>query len=303
MNAAEHIEPVEGYLETAGGKLHYLDWGGSGRQAHFLHGNGFCAGTYSPLIRLLQDDFHFIASDVRGHGGSDQLNIKRVRHWRIFADDLRMLVKRTMSPPVIGMGHSLGAVTTYIAAAEYPQLFTCIILFDPPILPRRILWTIGAMRLVGLAGNIPLARGARKRRKVFQGKKEALKRFTSGRGIFKTWSKEFVESYLECGLLEKDSETAILKCDPELEAQIFESTPLDVWRYAPKISCPVLAIRGEYSDAFSADSAKRLNCIADYELKTIAGCGHFVPMEKPEECARIIKEFVARKCKPFNRPK
>jgi pimeloyl-ACP methyl ester carboxylesterase len=153
------------------------------------------------------------------------------------------------------------------------------------------------MRLVGLAGNIPLARGARNRRKIFQGKKEALKRFASGRGIFKTWSKEFVESYLECGLLEKDAETAILKCDPELEAQIFESTPLDVWRYAQKISCPVLAIRGEHSDVFTADSAERLNCIADYELKTIPDSGHFVPMEKPEECARIIKEFVAHKCR------
>jgi pimeloyl-ACP methyl ester carboxylesterase len=297
MNADAQIEPVEGYLDTTGGKLHYLDWGGPGKQAHFLHGNGFCAGTYTPFIRYLLDDLHFLASDVRGHGGSDQLNIRRVRHWSIFAEDLKTLVEQTMSPPVIGMGHSLGAVTTYIAAAKYPQLFSCIILFDPSILPRRRLWTIAVMRLVGLAGNIPLARGARNRRKIFQGKKEALKRFASGRGIFKTWSKEFVESYLECGLLEKDAETAILKCDPELEAQIFESTPLDVWRYAQKISCPVLAIRGEHSDVFTADSAERLNCIADYELKTIPDSGHFVPMEKPEECARIIKEFVAHKCR------
>ncbi len=137
-----------------------------------------------------------------------------------------------MSPPVIGMGHSLGAVTTYIAAAMYPQLFSAIILIDPSILPRR-------------------------RRKTFQGKSEALKRFASGRGIFKSWSKEFVEAYLECGLLEKDSETAVLKCDPELEAQIFESVPHDVWRYANRISCPILAIRGVHSDVFSADSAKK----------------------------------------------
>ena len=95
MNAAEQIEPVEGYLETAGGKLHYLDWGGSGRPAHFLHANGFCAGTYSPLIRHLRDDLHFVASDVRGHGGSDELNVKRVRHWSIFAEDLKILVENS----------------------------------------------------------------------------------------------------------------------------------------------------------------------------------------------------------------
>ena len=297
MNDAEQIEPDEGYLDTSEGKLHYLDWKGSGKQAHFLHGNGFCAGTYSPFIRYLVDELHIIASDVRGHGGSDQPNIRRIRHWSIFADDLKTLVEQTMSPPIIGMGHSLGAVTTYIAAAKYPRLFSCIILLDPSILSRRKLWLIAAMKLVGLAGNMPLARSARQRRKTFQSKKEALKRFASGRGIFKTWSTEFVASYLECGLLEKDAATAILKCDPELEAQIFESIPLDVWKYAGKIVCPVLAIRGEHSDVLTADSAERLKqVVADYELITIPDSGHFVPMENPQECSRVIKEFINRKC-------
>jgi pimeloyl-ACP methyl ester carboxylesterase len=97
-------------------------------------------------------------------------------------------------------------------------------------------------------------------------------------------------------LLEKDSETAVLRCDPELEAQIFESIPLDVWQYARKISCPVLAVRGQHSDAFTADSAERLRgVIADYELTTIADAGHFVPMGKPHECARVIADYIQRK--------
>ncbi len=283
-------------METAAGKLHYLDWGGGGTPAHFLHGNGFCAGTYSPFIRYIARELHIIASDVRGHGGSDPLKIDRVRDWGIFADDLKNLVDRTLSPPVIGMGHSLGATATYIAAAKYPRLFSCIILFDPTILPRWKLWLMTLLRSAGLGGNIPLAKGARHRKKVFQGKKEALKRFTSGRGIFKTWSPEFVESYLECGLLEKDAQTAVLKCDPELEAQIYESVPPEVWRYARHISCPVLAIRGAQSDVFTAGSAQRLHGIADYELKTIADAGHFVPMEQPEACARTAVEFIRRKC-------
>ena len=53
------------------------------------------------------------------------------------------------------------------------------------------------MKFMGLARIIPLARKARRRKKTFQGKLEALKRFTSGRGIFKTWSKEFVEAFFE----------------------------------------------------------------------------------------------------------
>jgi pimeloyl-ACP methyl ester carboxylesterase len=264
--------------------------------AHFLHGNGFCAGTYTPFIRYLIDDLHILASDVRGHGGSDQPGVDRIRHWDIFAEDLKNLVEQKMSAPVIGIGHSLGAVTTYIAAAQYPHLFSAIVLIDPVILPHRQLWLLAVLRLLGLRGILPLAKMARRRRREFKGKQEALKLFAAGRGIFKNWSKEFVQAYLECGLLEKDEKTAVLNCDPELEAQIFESIPLNVWRYAKKIRCPVLAIRGELSDIFAADAAERLKGrIADYELQTVPRTGHFPSMEKPQESAHLILDFLHRK--------
>ena len=291
-------EPAEQFLELPEGRIHFLDWGGDGLPAHFLHGNGFCAGTYTPFIRYLVDDLHILASDVRGHGGSDQLKVERVRHWDIFAEDLKILIEQKMSPPVIGIGHSLGAVTTYIAAAKYPHLFCGIVLIDPVILPRRLLWLLAALKFLGLRGVLPLARMARRRRRIFKSKQEALRLFAAGRGIFKNWSKEFVQAYLECGLLEKDEKTAVLKCDPELEAQIFESIPLNVWRYAKKIKCPVLAIRGELSDTFFADAAQRLGgIIADYELQTIQHSGHFPTMEKPQESARLILDFIGRKIK------
>jgi pimeloyl-ACP methyl ester carboxylesterase len=296
------MEPTENYLNTPDGKIHYLDWGGCGPQAHLLHANGFCAGTYSPFVKYLLDDLQVIASDVRGHGGSELPDTKPIRHWNVFADDLKILIEQIMSPPIVAMGHSLGAVTTYIAAATYPELFSCIILLDPPIFPQRLLQLVAAMKWLGLGGKIPLARTARRRKKIFESKREALQRFASGRGIFKSWSQEFVEAYLECGLLEKDAETAVLKCDPELEAQIFESIPLDVWNYAKKISCPVLAIRGEHSDTFKADAAERLkHKILDYELAVIAEAGHFVPMGKPAECARLILDFVQRKLAGLNK--
>ena len=294
MNAPDYNEPIENFIDVPDGKIHYLDWGGTGALTHLLHANGFCAGTYSPFVKHLTGDLHVMASDIRGHGGSQLPSSQRIRHWNIFAEDLKTIIKKTMTPPIIGMGHSLGAVTTYMAAAKYPRLFSCLILIDPTILPRRILWSMAVVRMFGLAGIIPLAKTARRRRKTFQGKKEALKRFASGRGIFKYWSKDFVEAYLECGLLEKNPETAILNCDPEHEAQIFESVPLDVWAYAPKIFCPVLAIRGEHSDAFTVDAAQRLGrLIPDFELVTIPGAGHFVPMGKTVECANVIKEFIA----------
>ena len=168
-----------------------------------------------------------------------------------------LLIRGTQTPPVIGMGHSLGAVATAIAAASYPELFKALILIDPVFLPPRILWKAAGMRLLGLAGAWPRAARARKRRRVFNGKADAFRYFVA-RGIFKSWSPEFVQAYLECGLLEKDEQTAVLRCDPELEAQIFESVPLDVWSQCRKIRCPVLAVRGEQSDVFLKEAAVRL---------------------------------------------
>jgi len=285
-------EPEEGFFNTERGKIHYLDWGGTGSETHLLHANGFCAGTYSPFVRFLLKDFTVFASDIRGHGGSDRPDIKRIRHWRVFAEDLKQIIEGTATPPVIGIGHSLGAVTTYIAAATYPHLFSGIVLIDPVILSKPFLWLIRGVRMLGLGGMVPLARGARRRKRSFKSRIEAFRRFASGRGLFKTWSEEFIDAYLECGLLEKDASSTVLRCDPEMEAQIFESVPLDVWTYAPRVRCPVLAIRGQHSDIFKAGVARGLaKRIGDYRLQIINHAGHFVPMEQPEACARAIVEF------------
>lgn len=288
--------PNEGFVNIPGGRIHYLDWGGDGPETHLLHANGFCAGTYNPFVKHLANDIKITATDIRGHGDSIGQTLGRIDHWKIFAEDLKNFIDKKMNAPVIGIGHSLGAVTTYIAAATYPDLFSGIILIDPVILPKRILFLMSLLRATGLIGKFHLAKGARRRKKIFSGKSEALQRFTSGRGIFKSWSPEFVDAYLECGLLEEDENTAILKCDPELEAQIFESAPADAWKYAQMITCPVLAIRGEKSDTFYPDAAESLKkYIKDYTLVTVPDTGHFIPMEKPEECAMVIKDFIRKK--------
>lgn len=295
--AMSQTEPREGFLQhPEKGPLHYLNWGGNGPTAHLLHANGFCAGTYDPLIRRLTQHLSVIGSDVRGHGDSLAPRIDKIHHWKIFAEDLRYLVQELTTPPIIGIGHSLGAVTTFIAAAQHPALFSCIILLDPVILPKPHLFTMGLLRLTGLIHQFPLAKGARRRKRIFAGKQEAFDRFTAGRGIFKTWSPDFIDAYLECGLLEEDERTAVLKCDPELEAQIFESVPRDIWRYADKIECPVLAIRGQHSDTFLQEAAESLATrIPDYELQVVEKAGHFVPMEQPDRVADLICDFLARK--------
>jgi len=218
-------------------------------------------GHLHPFIKLLAGDLRVIASDARGHGGSNFDGIKPLRSWRVFAEDLKAVVERTSRPPIIGMGTRWGRGHLH-GRGSLPRLFNMVVLVDPVFLMPRRLAMIGLMRALGLQRHLPLARIARRRRRTFRSKADALRRLLSGRGIFKAWSPEFVEAYLECGLLEKDSETAVLTCDPELEARIFESIPLNVWGYVKRLRCPVLAIRGRQSDVFLPGAADRLKRMA-----------------------------------------
>jgi pimeloyl-ACP methyl ester carboxylesterase len=286
--------PRDKYIQLKNGAFHYMEWETGGLPAHFLHANGMCAGTYTPFIKLLSRDLHVIASDIRGHGDSARIHPSELDHWRSFSEDLRDITEALADPPIIGIGHSLGAVLTYMAAALYPHLFSCIILIDPVMLPGRWLWLMRILQMLGLENRLPLAQAARRRKKQFDSKQAAFERFSSGRGIFKAWPNEFISAYLECALAEK-GDSAVLKCDPELEARLFESVPQDEWSYARKIQCPTLAIRGEHSDTFFPDAARKLGrLIRNYQLETIANAGHFVPMEQPETCAALILEYASQ---------
>ncbi len=281
------------YFPTPGGDLHYLEWPAAGPQAHFLHGNGLCAGTYRPFLSILADRLHLFAGDVRGHGDSAPVPAQHVFSWRPFAEDLRRVVRDRMAPPVIGIGHSLGAVLTAMAAASHPGLFSKLVLVDPVFPPAPVLWLSGMARLLGLSRFHPLARGARRRRRRFSSRAEALERFRSGRGIFRTWSPPFIEAYLACALTDERPEGAALKCEPETEARFFESVPLDTWRFVGKIRTPTLVLRGARSDVFTPEAAERVRrAVPGCEVVTVPETSHFIPMEAPRRCAGIILDFI-----------
>ncbi|HOO70866.1 MAG TPA: alpha/beta hydrolase [Spirochaetota bacterium] len=282
----------DGFIEISTGRVHYLQWG-EGRQIHFLHANGFCAGVYHPFVSHLGEGFEITASDIRGHGDSAPCDCIPLKQWEPFARDLKEFVTRVMTPPVIGAGHSLGAVVTLMASVLYPELFSRIILIDPVILPPRLLRFISVMRFLGQQHRFPLARKARRRKILFQSRDEVFARFSNGRGLFKTWPEEYITAYLNCAVAENTDRSVALKCDPELEARIYESVPSGVWKYVSRVSCPVLAVRGENSDTFLPAAAEKMGRSGkNISVVTVPGAGHFIPMERPRELAAVMLEFI-----------
>lgn len=288
--------PASAFVDLPGRRLHVLEWIARGPAAHFQHASGLCAGTYTPFLAYLAGQLHLIASDFRGHGDSAALDPLRIRSWDPFRDDLTTLVATRLAPPVVGIGHSMGAMVTLMAAAAEPQLFSALILIEPVFFPRTTLLRYRLMRLVGLMKYRRIARSARRRKRLFASRAVAYERFAAGRGIFRGWPPEFIQAYLTHAFRSLDGRRIALKCDPEFESRIYETVPLISGSRFRRVACPVLALRGAHSSRFQPEAGRRLAaCLADCELQTVSGTGHFIPMERPGACARRILDFLKRK--------
>jgi pimeloyl-ACP methyl ester carboxylesterase len=56
---------------------------------------------------------------------------------------------------------------------------------------------------------------------------------------------------------------------------------------------PLLIIRGEHSDTFHPPAMRQvLARVPKAQIVTVPDAGHLAPMEKPEEVARLIHEFL-----------
>jgi lipase len=86
-----------------------------------------------------------------------------------------------------------------------------------------------------------------------------------------------------------------LACTPESEAAMFMGGgSINPWPLLDKLTCPVLVVEGEKSTNKEwVDLPKAVSLLRHGRYKSVPGAGHLIPMQKPEEIAKIIKEFLA----------
>jgi pimeloyl-ACP methyl ester carboxylesterase len=66
------------------------------------------------------------------------------------------------------------------------------------------------------------------------------------------------------------------------------------WPLLKKLTCPVLVLEGEKSSNKEfIDLHRAVSLLADGRYKSVPNAGHLIPMQKPKETAKIIKEFLA----------
>lgn len=115
---------------TADLALFHTDLGPSGAPALLLvHGWGGDGREWSPHAEALAAAHRVIVPDLRGHGRSpvpDQDNTPAA-----MAEDLKGLITRLGTGPVVAVGHSMGAQVVNLLAIDHPDSVRSVVALDP----------------------------------------------------------------------------------------------------------------------------------------------------------------------------
>jgi len=276
------MKPVSRIVRVNGVAMHYLDWGGDGPPLLLVHPTGFLAALWSPVAEPLSSRYRVIAVDLRGHGDTE--NVRDGYTFETFASDVAALLDELNIDHCVAAGHSAGGTTIVVHAALYPGVIRRMVLLEPIIPPRA--WASVAAS--------PMVEKARRRRRHWPDREQMFQSFHR-RGPFAMWRDDILRLYCEEGTRVNGDGRVELKCPPELESKCYEAAaaPFDGWAYLRQVRCPALVLWGEHSDMAQGDHPENIErALADARTEFVPATDHFLPMERPEEVARRIDEFL-----------
>jgi pimeloyl-ACP methyl ester carboxylesterase len=264
------------------------DFGGEGPFLHFAHANAYPPGCYRQFLEALSAQYHVVAMEQRplwrGEPPAD------LRGWQLFADDLIRFLQQEGQEQVIGVGHSLGAVVSMMAAVREPQLFRALVLIEPVFLPPE-LFEQGedAFRNAFLS----LVKRTRRRRNRWPSREAAFEHFRP-KSVFNGLTDAALWDYIDEGLCRGDDGQVHLRIPREWEAHIYSQPPPDVWTLLPQISQPTVAIRAADSDTLFDSAWARWQTLQPQARFVQLDAGtHLVPLEQPPALARKVLEQLA----------
>lgn len=272
-------------------QTHY-DFGGTGSVMHMALANGFPPQTYIPLLQPFTDHYRVLSFPPRALWDNPP-QPQSMSSWQDMADDILAALDAHGIDKVIGVGHSMGAVATMLAAIQAPERFRGIVLLDPTIFPPIALNVMAAMRLVGLESRFPLINKAMRRRAHFDSTESAFA-YWRKKSLFADWDDAVLRHYVD-GLTRPDANGVTLMWSPEWEARYYATIYTGSWRKVPKLRglLPVLTIRGTTTNTFLSPAAERMRRVLPaMTYAEIEGHGHLFPQSAPEQTRTIMDDWL-----------
>ena len=261
----------------------------------FAHANGFVGSSYNSLFQALRPySVDYISCFADRPLYQPQNNILPLVTQLI--DQAQRL---SSNEPIIGIGHSMGAVVTLMAYYRCPSLFKKIILMDPPLFVLRKGFLIALVQQLNIAGQlIPPAKKAKRRQHRFPSRaiaKQALMR----KPFFQNFHPQALNDYIQHGFSPTDSGDYQLVIDKTLEYKLFCLAPsCRRWFFKPAlINLMPLKIPNFfiYSAQYDLLKPNEIRYIARKLTNTHfipIMRGHMFPLEAPQEVGHLIKQLI-----------
>lgn len=248
----------------------------------FSHANGFPAGAYRKFFASLEPGVEMRALDMYGHDPQFPVG----DHWHALVDELLAFVDAQCDRPAFLLGHSMGAVVSFIAAHRCPEKFCGLVMMDPPLINGPFGLFFQIIKWLGRSDSVTPAGKSKHRRSHWPSREVAIAELSRKKlftGVDPDCVHDYVHSVTE---LRADGEFH-LRFLVEKEVAIFRTTPTDFWRYRQRLRLPGVIITGEQTDVTRPDAVARM-CGRHPMTHVSTPGGHLFPLQHPAQVAQLV---------------
>lgn len=253
-------------------ELFQREYGSKNPPIVILHGILGSSRNWHTIASKLANNNRVIAPDMRNHGQSPHSEVHRLTD---MVADVLELQRALGATPAILLGHSMGGLVGMQTAFQASEKVLGLIVVDIAPRPHRagVVQVIEAM--------------ARMRLHQLQSKRDAESALVNA--IRNPETVQFVLTNLIIG--EGGSRWRVnLPALQEflIDSQAYQPAPTEIY------TGPTLFVRGEKSNYLREEDLPMIQRhFPQARLETVAGAGHWVHYEAPDEVTVLVEEFVA----------
>jgi len=272
-------DTIDAEITANGLQFHYREWGDpNAPPVLILHGITGHSWEWDTVARALSSDFHVIALDQRGHGASDWTDSYAPE---AMADDIGAVLAELGIGRVKLVGHSMGAINSYLFAGRNPRAVERLVIAD--VSPDSLTEDAEEMLRTALSA-------------------WAAASFTTPDDAFAEWRENSplatdhgLRLYVNHNLTRRGDGRFVWRFDAARLSGFIDALPPaeEQWQAIRNVDCPVLVLRGGESDLFSHEAAGRLSQRLLYAtLAEIPHAGHDIHIDRPDLTIQAIRGFL-----------
>ena len=262
-------------------RLRYVDRGTEGSMPMVcLHGHTGQAHIWDEFAEAMSANYHVLAVDQRGHGGSQWADTGYARDR--FVEDLAGFVDALQLSRFVLVGLSMGGWHSLLYTMDHPDRVERIVIVDIAPEPNPEYMAVMQNR-----PPTPME---------FASLKAAVDWMREGN----PWASDaWLRKDAEDKMRRREDGRWTWKADPALfNVQLPDMTDPGLigryWKAVETIPCPILEVRGAESALVSDQVIERMKSAGkQFTSVDVAGSGHVVTVDKPQEFIEATRSFLA----------